>query len=301
MKLGFTLIEMSIVLVVIGLIIGGILTGEDLIRSAKAQTVITEREQYETAAMTFRNKYGWMPGDFPNAVGMLASANAGNSSDNYTYSCYSPNTSPGTCNGNGDGYIGLPTTDPIQGGQGWTVINAGENSGEELIATEGVLFWNHLAFAGLISGTYQPVFKPTGTPLNPSSQGPEEYPGYNVPVSKAYNSAGWSLWNICIQPADGYLGLSGNNTCGQILFYGAETTTIHYNYGDTPLYPILSPQQAQAIDNKIDDGKAMTGKVQTALQGTGFDPACTTTNSAATSQYALSTSGILCSLYFRIF
>lgn len=297
---GFTLIEMSIVLVVIGLVVGGILTGQDLIQAARTQRVISEENQYLTAAMTFRGKYGAMPGDFAGAVGMITSAAGGNSSDNYTLTCYGTKTFTGTCNGNGDGTIGLPAS--LQGGQGWMSINGGNQSASEAPETEGLLFWNHMAFAGMISGTYMPAFRPSGTPIDDTwSNGPEEYPGFNIPASKAYTNAGWSLWNIYVQAVDGTLGLSNNKTSGQMLFFGAATTTVNANYDDTPLYPVLTPQQAQSIDRKIDDGKAMTGKVQTSLQGMGFAPNCTTTNDPTTSVYALSNTGILCSLYFMVF
>lgn len=60
---GFTLIEMSIVLVVIGLIVGGVLVGQDLIRAAGVRATITQIEKYNTATNTFREKYGALPGD----------------------------------------------------------------------------------------------------------------------------------------------------------------------------------------------------------------------------------------------
>ncbi|HEU5046503.1 MAG TPA: prepilin-type N-terminal cleavage/methylation domain-containing protein [Rickettsiales bacterium] len=297
---GFTLIEISIVLVIIGLIVGGILTGEDLIKVARVNTIISERTQYLTAAYAFRGKYGAMPGDFSNAVGMIAPAAGGNTSDNYTLTCYGNKVYTGTCNGNGDGTIGYPASQ--QGGQGWASINGGNQSSGEAPETEGLLFWNQMAFAGMIAGKYMPAFRPTGTPVDDGyGNGPEEYPGFNIPGSRAYSNAAWSLWNIYVQPVDTTLGLSNNNTSGHMLFYGAATTSTNANYDDTPLYPILTPLQAQSIDRKIDDGKAMTGKVQAALKGSDFTPSCTTTNDPTTSQYDLSNTGILCSLYFMVF
>jgi len=60
---GFTLIELSIVLVIIGLIVGGVLVGQDLVRNAEVRAQITQIEKYNTAANTFRGKYGYLPGD----------------------------------------------------------------------------------------------------------------------------------------------------------------------------------------------------------------------------------------------
>lgn len=65
-KSGFTLIELSIVLVIIGLIVGGVLSGKDLIRAAVVRATIGQVERYETAANAFRTKYGGLPGDVEN-------------------------------------------------------------------------------------------------------------------------------------------------------------------------------------------------------------------------------------------
>lgn len=60
---GFTLVELSIVLIIIGLIVSGILVGQDLIESAQIRATIGQVEQTNTAVNTFRLKYGDIPGD----------------------------------------------------------------------------------------------------------------------------------------------------------------------------------------------------------------------------------------------
>lgn len=60
---GFTLIELSIVLVIIGLIVGGVLVGQNLIRAAELRSTVTQIEQLNTSVNTFRGKYGGIPGD----------------------------------------------------------------------------------------------------------------------------------------------------------------------------------------------------------------------------------------------
>ncbi len=78
---GFTLIEISIVLVIIGLIVGGVLVGRDLIRSAEIRAVITEHQRFATASTTFREKYGEIPGDYGQASTYLGCTNCDGNSD----------------------------------------------------------------------------------------------------------------------------------------------------------------------------------------------------------------------------
>jgi prepilin-type N-terminal cleavage/methylation domain-containing protein len=70
---GFTLIEMSIVLVIIGLLVGGVLVGQDLIRAAQVRKTGTLIEQLNTAVNTFKLKYNCLPGDCANASDFSAS------------------------------------------------------------------------------------------------------------------------------------------------------------------------------------------------------------------------------------
>jgi prepilin-type N-terminal cleavage/methylation domain-containing protein len=69
-KRGFTLIELSIVLVVIGLIIGGIIIGQTLIQSAQIRRQTTEFGKWYAAVNTYRIKYNALPGDDANAVAL---------------------------------------------------------------------------------------------------------------------------------------------------------------------------------------------------------------------------------------
>lgn len=98
-KTGFTLIELSIVLVIIGLIVGGILVGRDMIRSAEMRSLLTDVERFRTAVNTFRGKYNCLPGDCANATDFLGTDSAG---------CSPGGGATGTCNGNGNGLIEWP-------------------------------------------------------------------------------------------------------------------------------------------------------------------------------------------------
>jgi prepilin-type N-terminal cleavage/methylation domain-containing protein len=68
MKRGFTLIELSIVLVIIGLIASGIMAGKELVYVAKIRRTITQVEQTQTAINVFKNKYNCLPGDCAKAT-----------------------------------------------------------------------------------------------------------------------------------------------------------------------------------------------------------------------------------------
>tara|TARA_B100001179_G_C18581548_1_gene400200 strand:+ start:720 stop:1466 length:747 start_codon:yes stop_codon:yes gene_type:complete len=124
MRHGFSLVELSIVLVILGLLTGGILTGQSLIRAAEIRSVTTEFQRYQTAMMSFRDKYFALPGDMRNAQsfwGIAASCPG-------TYT--TPSSDATTCNGTGDGLISWNET--------WRA-------------------WQHLAAAGLVEGTYTGV------------------------------------------------------------------------------------------------------------------------------------------------
>ena len=60
---GFTLIELAIVLVIIGIILGAILKGQALIQNARAKRVLNDMKGLEAMVWTFYDRYGYFPGD----------------------------------------------------------------------------------------------------------------------------------------------------------------------------------------------------------------------------------------------
>ena len=66
---GFTLIELSIVLVIIGLIVGGIVVGRELIKVAELRAILAQKDKFTAAVNTFKIKYNALPGDmFPSTA-----------------------------------------------------------------------------------------------------------------------------------------------------------------------------------------------------------------------------------------
>jgi prepilin-type N-terminal cleavage/methylation domain-containing protein len=80
---GFTLVEIAIVLMIIGLLIGGILRGQELIQSARVRNIIDQKSAVQTAYIGFLDRYRMLPGDLTAAQaavvgnGVLAAPGAG--------------------------------------------------------------------------------------------------------------------------------------------------------------------------------------------------------------------------------
>ena len=136
MKQAFSLVELSIVLAILGLLTGGIIAGQSLIRAAELRKLTVSVQKYQKAIYAFRTKYRSFPGDMDNATFFWGAADAG---DGEGSDCFGVDQTGGTatCNGSGNGFIGTPT-----GGTGsW-------QWGERFTS------WKHLANAGLIEGNY---------------------------------------------------------------------------------------------------------------------------------------------------
>jgi len=60
---GFTLVEIAIVMVIIGLLIGGILKGQEMIKNAKVKRVTKQADEFRAAIISYQDRYGVYPGD----------------------------------------------------------------------------------------------------------------------------------------------------------------------------------------------------------------------------------------------
>lgn len=111
---GFTLVELAIVLVIIGIILGAVLKGAEMIKTAKYKRLYSQYREMAAATYTYYDKYQKFPGDDPNAVARWGGA---------------------TANGNNNGWI-----------DGTQFCNGGEG-------TESCLGWQHLRLSGVITGS----------------------------------------------------------------------------------------------------------------------------------------------------
>ncbi|MFN7038439.1 MAG: type II secretion system protein [Alphaproteobacteria bacterium] len=81
----FTIIELSIVLIVVGLLISGIVVGQNLIQSATSRAVIKEVQQYTALLNNFKEQYSFLPGDFPFATRIFGAGTNGNGDGRVQY------------------------------------------------------------------------------------------------------------------------------------------------------------------------------------------------------------------------
>lgn len=257
----FSLVELSIVLVILGLLVGGVLSGQSLIRAAELRSVAADFSRYHAAIRSFQDKYFAIPGDMTNATAFwgFAAGTVGNDA-----ACFNASqTGQGTCNGTGNGDLVGATA------------SANNPQGETFHA------WKQLANAGLIEGSY------TGFPKTSGAYNPDL--GVNVPRGRLSNS-GYFLWT----GANGYVDVNWYpSKAGTIIFFGSPT-------GGLTDGPALKPEEAWNLDTKLDDGKAGLGSVRTYKMGSTATPNCTDGTDPNTSNYRLSFTSVACNSYMFI-
>jgi prepilin-type N-terminal cleavage/methylation domain-containing protein len=238
---GFTLIELSIVLVIIGLIIGSIVVGQDLIHAAQLRSLTTQYEKYRTATQTFINLYNCVPGDCANATDFFGQA-PDDCRETYNVA---PRTT--TCNGNGDGYVGNPLCD--QSGFMCDVVLTPIYQ-----TSEPWTFWQQLSDAGLISGQYTGTGYCTTCPFNhQASINDHNVPDAGVNASGTagvtYTVSPHLLWMVWSSPIGVNTFLLGHDQASDVDGNGITGGLI--------------AADSLSIDTKIDDGNALTGTIRT--------------------------------------
>jgi len=131
---GFTLIEIAIVLVIIGLLLGGVLKGQELITQAKIKNVINDFNGVSTAVYGYQDRYRRIPGDDPAATTRWTILNS----------------------------VTLPAT----AGDGQLTGNFDDNTSTY---SETQMFWADLRLAGFISGDTATLAAATALPQNAAS------------------------------------------------------------------------------------------------------------------------------------
>lgn len=116
---GFTLVEIAIVLVIIGLLLGGVLKGQELVNSAKVKNLANDFRSISSFVYAYQDRFRALPGDDRSA---------------------STHVSGGT-----------NATKPKAGEVGNARINGNWNSADK--DDESFLFWQHVRLAGLATGT----------------------------------------------------------------------------------------------------------------------------------------------------
>lgn len=98
---GFTLVEIAIVLVIIGLLLGGVLKGQEIIKNARYNSAGQQHKEIHAAVVAYYDRFKAMPGDDPNAATRWSGANNGNGNGYIdTGSAYNPNNCAAAPNAN---------------------------------------------------------------------------------------------------------------------------------------------------------------------------------------------------------
>jgi prepilin-type N-terminal cleavage/methylation domain-containing protein len=194
-RVGFTLIELSIVLVIIGLLVGGVLVGRDLIASASIRAQVGQIEKYNTAVHTFKVKYGSFPGD------ILATKAA-------SFGLFSSSLGNSTGYGDDNGSI--------------TSFHA---QAIPYFIGEPVIFWRQLSDAQLIDGAYSPTGAAAGniTVTGSVAVNPTSADMMNAHVPKAKIGVGASIV-VGSYPGTNYYALSGINSFNKATLYFSGST-----------------------------------------------------------------------------
>lgn len=241
-KSGFTLVEMTIIIAIIGFMVAGIMAGNSLLRSSRIKSTTAEFALYTQAINNFRDKYGALPGDFSTASGVWS----------------------GFTNGDGNGLI--------------TTNVAGTRLDEQFLA------WQQLRAAEMITGNFTGVAGSAGAR--------DRVVGENIPEAKL-KDAGWGLISVTLTDiAGGYTEIpytAPDMAPNHVLWLGGRSVS---GTVDSQT-PVLSPEEAAGVDDKMDDGLPGSGKVVAQTNGgTG-----TCSNSAT--EYNGSDTSLSCALVFK--
>lgn len=261
---GFTLIELSIVLVIIGLIVGGVLVGQDLIRAAEIRATVSQIEKYNTAVNTFRGKYNALPGDL-------------NSSTATAFGFTSRGSAAGQGDGNGviEGFASSAADGYYQNGETlalWSDLSVGNTASGSALNVN------------LVDGTFSAYSslsaQPAATPVSNYMPTAKLGRGNSVYVFSANGVNYWGIENI-----------SGLSTSGSGPTATASMTVNQAYQIDKKVddgFPLAGNVQATLVNGAITENTAV-GSSGVVPVNAGTDTSTTCYNSTTTSgAYSLS-------------
>lgn len=222
MKRAFTLVELAIVIVIIGLLVGGVLSGQELIKQAKIRGHIKKLTQVDGAIHTFYAKYNFIPGDMPTI---------------YSQKFFGLN------GGNGDGQ--LCSHSICANGATGTSVSDGQYS------------WFHLHASKIMS-----LQLPNGDPFITSSPGVSAISRYYARFREDRGGgSGYDAFGVMMLHTGDFAFVYHGFPEPR----GSDNKTNNITITSVPsgvqTYGAFTPEETRVIDEKLDDGNALSGKL----------------------------------------
>jgi prepilin-type N-terminal cleavage/methylation domain-containing protein len=256
-KSGFSLIELAVSVIIIGLLVGGIASGAKLLTQAELRGFIAQMDQYKGDYNAFKLEYNAVAGDMKDASAFFAG-------------CATGGVGNVNCNGNGDGFITLNMGNAFDGDQ---------------LGDEPVKFFRHLNLSNINTSG--------GTTALPNNYDPYSNSGNTAfyPKGRISGSA------LMVSTVDSGNTAGSTSPAGTIVSDITLELSSNFPFNSTVVFAVKADGNATVvnggmpallahnIDRKMDDGDssggvangANTGKVRTVNDRTGAN-FCVSTN-----------------------